>query len=361
MLDKKIRKNSVCKRLEDEDGNKTAVLATDSNVYKAELKDPAKEFMNTFIMAHNKRTKEIKLFQVNQATFSHTIYENRRSMFEQNVVDANKVLHKEFSGKRGANAYERKARSVANTSLLETTIENTMESLDTDALFAKDIFDKTQEERDEFANSIFPQIENFSVAKNVRDLFDINSLVGRDMVEHLAEITVGVLNTASLTWPFKNNYIRTMFQVVQSSKAPDSSENIRKCSMMIYADALSNIMTNRKVRDLNPNSVSPFSHRLGKDVIDKFTGDSNKASKFSKQKAIIYYTILMLLSTDKLQLPFEDLLNNVSVSKTELMKYAQIIGCNAKGNRLCFSKANVNSNAKFSVPLFTGAKKRRST
>jgi hypothetical protein len=31
-------------------------------------------------------------------------------MFEQNVVDANKLLNKEFSGKKGAAAYERKVK-----------------------------------------------------------------------------------------------------------------------------------------------------------------------------------------------------------------------------------------------------------
>lgn len=250
---------------------------------------------------------------------------------------------------------------MANTSLLENTIENTVEAIDTDALFAKDIFDKTQEKRDEFRNSIFPQIKNFSIGKGVRELFNINNLLGDDIVEHLAEVAIEVLNTPSNKWLFKNTYIKTMMEFIQSSKEPDSEPNIKKASMMIYADALTKLFGKFKKssKELKPDNISSISSRIGQDIIAKFTENSQTVSKFSKQKAIIYYTILMLLSTEKLQISFEDLLDNVSLPKNELMKYAQIIGCKVKGNRLSISKANVDSNAKFNIPLNVGGKKRR--
>lgn len=182
------------------------------------------------------------------------------------------------------------------------------------------------------------------------------------MVEHLAEVAVEVLNTDPKKWTFTNSYIKTILELIQNSKSPDSDANIKKASLMIYADALIKIISkgNRRNKDLDAKKISPFSYRLGQDVISKFTQDSKRASKFSLQKAIIYYTILMILSTEKLEINFEDLLDNVSLAKNELMKYAQIIGCKVKGNRLCFSKANIDSSAKFNVPLHTGGKKRRS-
>lgn len=356
-----VRNKAKCQRAEDENGKKYAIVATESNVYKSELKDHQKDFMNTYIAVFNKKTKQTKLIQVTQASFTHILYENNRSMFEQNVVDANKLLHKEFSGKKGAASYDRKARSIANTSILENTIETTVEALDTDALFAKDIFDKSQEDRDEFRNSIFPQIKNFSIGKGVRELFTINNLIGNDIVEHLSEVAVEVLNTESKKWKFTNSYIKTILEIIQRSKSPDSQQNITKASLLIYADALTTIISKRarRFKDLDPKNISPFSYRLGQDVIANFTENSRTASKFSMQKAIIYYTILMILSTEKLEISFEDLLDNVSLAKNELMKYAQIIGCKVKGNRLSFSKANVDSSAKFNIPLHTGGKKRR--
>ena len=361
MHDENVVNKAVCKRVETDEGVKYGLVATDSSVYKAELPDPKKNPLNTFIAVHNKKTKEIKLFQVNQASFKNVLYDNNRSMFEQNVVDANKILNKEFSGKKGANAYERKARSTANTSLLESVIESSVDAIATDSLFSKDIFDKTQEERDEFRNSIFPQLKNFSVGKGVRELFDLKNLIGNEMVEHLAEVAVETLNMTVKQFPFQNSYIKATMQEIQNCKAPDSDENIKKASTLIYADALLRMIgeSGSRTKFVDAKIISPLSYQLGRDVVKNFTQETQSSSKFSLQKSIIYYTILMLLSTERLEIAFEDILDNVKLSKNELMKYAQIIGCKTKGNRLCLSKANVDSNAKFNVPLHTGGKKRR--
>lgn len=361
MSDENVVNRAVCKRVETEEGQKFALVATDSSVYKAELPDQEKNPLKTFIAVHNKKTKEIKLFQVAQASFKNVLYDNDRSIFQQNIVDANKILNKEFSGKKGANAYERKTRSTANTSLLENTIEGSVDAIATDSLFAKDIFDKTQEERDEFRNSIFPKFKNFTLGQGVRELFDLKNLIGDEMVEHLAEVAIETLNMNVKQFPFQNIYIKTTMQDIQNCKAPDSDVNIKKASTLIYADALLRMIgqSGSRTRILEPNVVSPLSFQLGRDIITNFTQETNSSSKFSLQKSIIYYTILMLLSTEKLEIAFEDLLDNVQLSKNELMKYAQIIGCKTKGNRLCLSKANVDSNAKFNVPLHSGGKKRK--
>lgn len=352
---------SVCKRVETEDGQKLALVASEKNVYKAELPDPEKNPMNAFIAVHNKKTKEIKLFQVNQASFKHVIYDNENSMFERNIVDSNKLLFKEFSGKKGASAYDRKANASFNTSLMENAIEQTVDALPADALFSKDIFDKSHEERDEFCNSIFPQISDFSLGKGIREIFELKNLVGEDMMEHLAEVAVETLNMDAKKFPFKNVYIKTTMQDIQKSKSPDSDANIKKASILIYADALARVLgqSGNRTKVLDAKQVSPLSHQLGLDVITKFTQGTKSSSKFSQQKSIIYYTILMLISTERLEIAFEDILDNVKLSKNELMKYATIIGCKLKANRLCFSKANIDSNAKFNVPLHTGGKKRR--
>ena len=376
--DDKIRESSVCKRILNEDKN-LAVVATDNNIYKSELPDLENELTKTFIAVHNKRTKEIQLFQVTQASFRHSLYDNQRSMFEQNIVDSKKLLYKDYSGKKAATSYERNVRkfkgnsilnltnyiifqmrSIANSSLLENTIENTVDTLDATSLFEKDIFDKTQEERDEFRNSIFPQIKSFSIGKDIRELFSMNNLIGKDMTQHLAEVAIEVLSTASSKWSFKNIYIKNFLESIQNSKSPDSETNIKKASLLLYSDALTKLISkgSRGKKDLIANVISPHSYRLGQDVINKFTEDSKTASKFSKQKAIIYYTILMLMSTEKLEINLEDILDNVGLARSEFLKYAQIIGCKTKGNRLCISKANLDSSAKFNVPLNIGKKKK---
>lgn len=113
MSDEEIRSTADCQRVEDEDGNKFVIIAADKNVYSSEkLKDPENDLMKTYIAVHNKKTKEVKLIQVSQSSFKHVLYDNNRSMFEQNIVDSNKLLNKEFSGKRGAAAYERKVSQI---------------------------------------------------------------------------------------------------------------------------------------------------------------------------------------------------------------------------------------------------------
>lgn len=363
MLNEDVANKSICKRVENEEGKKFALVATDRNVYKADLPESESQSLKTFIAVHNKKTKEVKLIQVTQGSFKHVLYDNERSKFEQNIVDSNKILFKEFSGKKGSAAFDRKTNSSVNTSLLENAIEQSVDSIATDTLFAKDIFDKTQEERDEFRSSIFPQIESFSesVGKGIRELFTMTNLIGEDMIEHLAEISIEVLNMEPKKFPFQNSYIKGVMQDIQKSKSPDSVENIKKASTLIYADTLTRVikMSGGRTSRLEPKVISPLSYNLGADVIGKFSQGTISSSKFSHQKAIIYYTILMLLTTDRLEISFEDILDGVKLSKNDLMKYAQIIGIKVKGNRLCFSKANLDSNAKFNVPLQMSGKKRR--
>jgi hypothetical protein len=347
---------AICKRFQNEEGGNFALVAVDNNVYKSGVLDNDQSSINSYIAIHNKRTKEIKLFQATQATFKHVIYDNERSMFEQNIVDAKKVLHKDFSGKKGAIAYDRKARAVDNSNLLETSIQNTVDTINTDSFLIKDKFDEDHEKRDELRASIFPQIKGN--ANSIRDIFDFNNLVGEEMVQHLSGVTIDVLNMDAKTFPFVNGYIKTMMKFIQQSKAPDSDANIKKASILIYADALTHLMVSRQ-KKLTPIRISPLSAELGQDIINKFTQNGQSMSTFSTQKSIIYYVILMLMSTDKMEMFFEDLLDNMTISKKDLLKYAQIIGCKVKGNRLSISKANIDSNSKFIVPLQHSGKKKR--
>lgn len=57
-------------RVEDtENEKKYALVATPDSVYKGDITDAGSSCVNTFLAIHNKRTNEIKLIQVQEASF----------------------------------------------------------------------------------------------------------------------------------------------------------------------------------------------------------------------------------------------------------------------------------------------------
>lgn len=91
----------------------------------------------------------------------------------------------------------------------------------------------------------------------------------------------------------------------------------------------------------------------------KFTQENMTNSKFTKQKSIIYYMILLLISTPSLEIELVDALEGVEVTKTELLKYATVIGAKVKNKTtLYIQRANLDKQSKLSAPM-PSAKRRR--
>lgn len=312
--------------------------------------------MNTFLAIRNKRTNEMKLIQVQEASFKHTVYDSKHSVFQNNIVDAKKTLHKEFGGKKALANYERTKKTAPNLEILEEALEKQLDTID-DKVFEKDIFDQSQEDRAKFRGSIFPDID-LSSGNAVRDVFTAKKLLGQDMMDHLSEMAIQVLQTDPKQLPFSNKYINGVVKELQIKKQPDAKENIERISMFIYIDALIRILNCRK-RTLDNVELSRMSEQVERDARKKFTQENFANSKFTKQKSVIYYLILLLISTPSLEIELENALEGVDITKTELLKYATVIGAKVKNKTtLYIQHANLDTHSKLSAPM-PSAKRRR--
>lgn len=357
--DSKGAVNAIVKRVEnDQTGEKFALIATPDSIYKSDITNPGSAYVNTFLAVRNKKTNTMKLIQVQEASFKHILYDSKRSVFENNVIDAKKALHKEFGGKKALASYERKKRTAPNIEVLEETLERQLDSID-DKVFENDIFDESQVEREKLCNAIFPDID-VSSGSSVRDVFTARKLLGADMVEHLAEVAIEVLQTDPKELSFANKYLTNSVRALQITKKPDSSQNIDRISLFIYMDALMRVLNCRK-RTLDYADLSSMSDQVQRDVRKKFTMKGNAVnSKFTRQKSIIYYMILALISTETLEVQVDDILDGVDVNKTELMKYSSIIGAKIKNKTTLFiQKPKLGADQKLSVDMPSGKKKRR--
>lgn len=242
--------------------------------------------------------------------------------------------------------------------VLEDTLDKTLNTIDSEKFFDKDIFDQSQQDREKFTSSIFPEIDT-SRGNAVRDVFTPKSLIGEDMMQHLSDVAIQVLQTAPDKLPFINSYLNGVVRSLQTKKKPDSSENLEKISIIIYVDALIQLINCRK-KTLDHAELSKLSAQLERDVRKKFSIQGNFTnSKFTRQKSIIYYIILLLISTESLKIELDNVLEGVDVSKVELLKYATIIGAKVKDkNTLYIQHANLDTSSQLSAGM-PAAKRRR--
>jgi len=277
-------------------------------------------------------------------------------------LDTAKILAKEFAGKKGAIAFERSQRTKVNSSILEDSVDKMMTTVDTDKFFEDDIFEHTLDDRNKFRDYIFPRInlDDSTEGKSVREIFTVSNLVGDEMIEHLSEIAIDILNIEPKSLPFTNKFIKNAVISVQNSKAPESDENLKKMSMLIYAESLISLINN-KSKFVNSSELMKFSNQLAQDISKKFfIAGSKQASNFTRQKSIVFYVLLTLLCSDSLEVSLNDILDSVDLSKKELIKYAFVIGCKTKGDLLFLkSISKLDKDATFQVPLMKGKKEKR--
>jgi hypothetical protein len=242
--------------------------------------------------------------------------------------------------------------------VLEETLDKHLDSMDTDKLLDKDIDEQSKEERDRLKSSLFPDLDT-SKGTAVREVFKSKKLLGADMMSHLFDVSVQVLQSKPEQLPFVNEYLRTVVKSLQIMKQPDSEANLEKVSLIIYIDALINLINCRK-RTLDNVELSKFSATLERNIREKFSLQGNMTnSKFTRQKAIIYYIILVLISTDSLMISLENVLEGVDLSKAELLKYAAVIGAKVRGKTILYienAKLDTSSQLSAGIP---SAKRRR--
>lgn len=350
--------NVKVKRVENQEtGEKFALISTEDSVYKSDITNPGSQSVNTFHVTRNKRTNEMRLVQVQEASFKNIIYDSKHSIFQNNILDAKKVLHKDFGGKKALASYERIKKTAQNMEVLEETLDKQLSTID-DSVFEKDIFDQSQQDREKFQSSIFPDID-ISAGSSVRDVFTAKKLLGDDMMDHLAEVAIEILQTDPDKLPFMNNYLNNVVRSLQIKKQPDAKENIERISMFIYIDALVRLIHCRK-KTLDRFELSKMSTRVEQDIRKKFSIQGNSSnSTFTRQKSIIYYLILILISTETLEIELDNVLEGVDMTKTELLKYATVIGAKIKNKTtLYIQRANLDKQSKLSAPM-PSAKRRR--
>lgn len=264
-------------------------------------------------------------------------------------------MHKEFGGKKALASYERIKRSAPNVEVLEETLDKQLDTIKDEKF---DDFDQSQQDREKLDGSIFPDIDT-SKGTAVRDVFTTKKLIGKEMMDHLSEVSIQVLQTAPEKLPFINTYLNGVVSSLQAKKQPDSAENLEKISIIIYVDALIHLINCRK-KTLEHVELSKLSAQVERDVRKKFSMQGNFTnSKFTRQKSIIYYIILLLISTESLKIELEHVLEGVDVSKVELLKYAAVVGAKVKDkNTLFIQNANLDTNSQLSAGM-PAAKRRR--
>lgn len=177
--------------------------------------------------------------------------------------------------------------------------------------------------------------------------------LGVDMMDHLSDVAIQVLQTEPKQLPFATSYLNTCVRSLQIQKQPDSPEIVERVSIFVYMDALIRLINCRK-KNLDGVELSKLSQHVERDVRKSFSIQGNLSnSKFTRQKCIIYYLILALISTDSLEVQLDDILEGVSnLSRTELLKYATVVGAKVKDKRtLYIHRANLDMESKLSVAM----------
>jgi hypothetical protein len=243
--------------------------------------------------------------------------------------------------------------------VLEETLDRHLDSMDTDKLFDKDIDEQTTEERDRLKSSLFPDLD-ISKGTAVREVFKSRKLLGEDMMSHLFDVSIQVLQSKPEQLPFVNTYLKSVVKSVQTMKQPDSEANLEKVSLIIYIDALINLINCRK-RTLDNVELSKFSATLERNIREKFSLQGSMTnSKFTRQKGIIYYIILQLISTDSLMIPLENVLEGVNLSKAELLKYAVVIGAKVRGKTMLYiENAKLDKSSQLSAGVPSNKRRRK--
>jgi hypothetical protein len=343
----------ICKRIQTtEDRKKFALISTESNVYKAQIDDTDNDLQDTYVLLHDRSTGECKMVQVQQASFKHVLYDNSRSIFEQNNLDSRKILNKEFGGKRAAVSFDRQARTRMNKGVLENSVNESLLLVDSEKFEGEnESFSEAHEE------NIFPPIENAN-SSDIKSVFTIKNLIGESLLEHLMEIAMDVLQTDPKELPLKNKYLLEHIKAIQTSKKPESTENLQLTAMVIYAETINQLIISN-MRVIDKMEICKFSNQLRNDVVEKFVKkDTNAVSAYTKQKSIIYFIILNLLISKTSKASISELIETTNLSNKDLMKYAQLIGCRKKGDSIVFNRLeNVGKDAKIHVPILK-AKKR---
>ncbi|CAO1421726.1 unnamed protein product [Diamesa tonsa] len=324
-----------CTRVEDEETKKNyAVVATQSNIYCCDTKDEnLNAHLNTFLAIRNKRTNKTRLVQVMQGNFKSQHYDDDNSKFKHNILDQ-KILHRKFGGKKALAKFEKREKTTVNVEVLAEAIEKTLDNIG-ENFFEEDIFDKDQAERVKLANEIFPTM--IGTTKNPREVYTLEALIGDAMITNLESPAYALLETAPSKLPFINTYLTDIIKAIQVSKEPDTPFNIRKVITCIYTDALIRLI-NTKHSAISTAELSLISADLEKEIRKKFIQAQVKQakSKYTEQKAIIYYLLLTLLASDNLEVHLDHVIEGLNVSKKTIMKYAAVFGGRVKRNQFLY-------------------------
>lgn len=81
-------------------------------------------------------------------------------------------------------------------------------------------------------------------------------------------------------------------------------------------------------------------------------------STYTRQKSIIYYIVLLLMTNEKLQLNIDHISDGTKLPKTEIMKYAKLIGGKLKDKSTLYLTL-ISDAFRESVLVKSGKKKSR--
>lgn len=124
-----------------------------------------------------------------------------------------------------------------------------------------------------------------------------------------------------------------MVKAVLESKDKDSEVNEHKIASCLYMEGLMNLLTKHKpnalLKDAKISQIKP----VAVDIRERFGHpeiQSDKKSTFTTQKTICHLLVLLLLQSDKFRLNVNELVDDIKISRSEILKFANLIGAPSK-------------------------------
>lgn len=161
------------------------------------------------------------------------------------------------------------------------------------------------------------------------------------------------IKNVGLSCRIDSEYLKTKLNAVKSSAAPDSSRSLTQVKMLIYMDALQNLIKGRE-KDLRKATFSNITERVENDIRLRFCEPNmasmwvnrqqsfefwknliqflinillfyRKKTRFTKEKAICYYIALAMLTSGEYEMDVNTLSAELSMSRQTVIKYAQLV------------------------------------
>lgn len=299
-----------------------AVITTKNSVYHGYINDDlSSNLVNNFLAIRNKSTGKVRLVQVDNVSLLNDIYHKQEIRLGNQLAEqsARSMMIKQFGGRFANRALERTERMKVSVDVVKNQLDKTLEESIVNEEELNVSIDETN------INKIRPPFN--ADAKRVEDIYNLVDIIPAELLEKLNEEAKAVVENDPDSLPIDSEYLKKKLNAVKSSAAPDSSRSLTQVKMLIYMDALQNLIKGRE-KDLRKATFSNITERVENDIRLRFCEPnmaSMKKTRFTKEKAICYYIALAMLTSGEYEMDVNTLSAELSMSRQTVIKYAQLV------------------------------------